>query len=305
MEPLKIVYIAGSGRTGSTILGQLLDMVDGVFFGGELIDFWQRGLLENRLCGCGLVASHCQVWGEVVRFTAHEVGSAAAQAMVRARANATVRDLVPSKAEALVAYPEWYVQNSRLLYRTIQRVTGSQIIVDSSKFTHYAKVLVAMDTVDLHLVHLVRDPRAVAYSWSKKKHFPDPSGTLAVPQFGPIGSTVRWIVRNRSAKALGRTLGSRYYLLRYEDYIREPSAYLEPILEQLGLTHAHRWAAGPNQLSLPTSHALWGNPSRFLSGEAILSPDEAWRTRLPRWKQRLVAALAAPWLAEYGYDRKS
>ena len=46
-----VLYIAGTGRSGSTVLANILGEVDGVFAAGEVRYLWQRGLKEGRLCG--------------------------------------------------------------------------------------------------------------------------------------------------------------------------------------------------------------------------------------------------------------
>ena len=61
----KLVFIAGAGRSGSTLLELLLGQFDGVFAAGELHSMWHRGLIENRRCGCGLPFRHCAVWKSV------------------------------------------------------------------------------------------------------------------------------------------------------------------------------------------------------------------------------------------------
>ena len=61
-----VLYIAGTGRSGSTVLANILGEVDGVFAAGEVRFLWQRGLEEGRLCGCGLPVRECPVWGRVL-----------------------------------------------------------------------------------------------------------------------------------------------------------------------------------------------------------------------------------------------
>ena len=65
-EKFKVLYVAGSGRSGSTILGNILGGVEGFFSVGELRLIWERGLIRNWLCGCGVSFRECPVWSEVV-----------------------------------------------------------------------------------------------------------------------------------------------------------------------------------------------------------------------------------------------
>ena len=60
--PTVVLYIAGTGRSGSTLLASILGEVEGVFAAGEVRYLWQRGLAERRLCGCGVPVRDCPVW---------------------------------------------------------------------------------------------------------------------------------------------------------------------------------------------------------------------------------------------------
>src|ERR1700684_4694430 len=61
-----VIYIAGTGRSGSTVLANILGEVEGLFAAGEVRYLWQRGLKEGRLCGCGLPVRECPVWSRVL-----------------------------------------------------------------------------------------------------------------------------------------------------------------------------------------------------------------------------------------------
>ncbi len=64
-SPVKVLYVAGLGRSGSTILANTLGQVEGFFSGGELNFIWKHALIENRLCGCGRPSRECPFWGPV------------------------------------------------------------------------------------------------------------------------------------------------------------------------------------------------------------------------------------------------
>ena len=65
-DPL-VLYIAGWGRSGSTLLERLLAEVDGVTLLGEVVHLWERGVREDELCACGTAFSGCPFWSEVGR----------------------------------------------------------------------------------------------------------------------------------------------------------------------------------------------------------------------------------------------
>ncbi len=63
---LKVFYIAGCGRSGSTLLGHLLGQLEGFTTLGEIPYLWDRSLRDNRLCGCGRPFAECRLWQPVV-----------------------------------------------------------------------------------------------------------------------------------------------------------------------------------------------------------------------------------------------
>jgi len=62
----KVLFIAGEGRSGSTIIGDILGQIEGFFSVGELFYVWDRGLIQNWRCSCGLSFEECPVWSEVI-----------------------------------------------------------------------------------------------------------------------------------------------------------------------------------------------------------------------------------------------
>src|SRR3712207_9509572 len=60
-----VVYIAGDGRSGSTLLSRLLHQVPGWLALGEVRYFWERGLQQDRACECGRPFSECPLWSRV------------------------------------------------------------------------------------------------------------------------------------------------------------------------------------------------------------------------------------------------
>src|SRR4051794_38468775 len=60
-----IVYIGGTGRSGSTLLARLLSGVPGVVAVGELRYVLDRGMTQDHLCGCGRPFRACPFWHDV------------------------------------------------------------------------------------------------------------------------------------------------------------------------------------------------------------------------------------------------
>lgn len=300
---VKVLYIAGWGRSGSTILDNVLGQIDGFFSVGELSYVWDRNVLENRICGCGCPFSECPVWSAVMEnaFGGTRVD---AQRMIQLRdSGARTRHvplmLAPFGWRLLKRRLGRYSENLGKLYKTIQDVTGCRVVVDSSKLPSYGYVLSMVPDVDLYVVHLVRDPRAVAHSWQKKMVLPD-TGTL-MTRHGTVQSPLIWGAWNAAVEALWRDRPNRYLRLRYEDFVEGPREAVGRLLDLVGEEAPRLPLAGECEVELGRNHTVSGNPSRFRTGMVELRLDEEWKYKMRHSDKRLVTALGWPLLRRYGY----
>ena len=66
-NPIKILYIAGWGRSGTTFLDNIFGQLDDFFSVGEIRFIWDRNFIEDRSCGCGQLFSSCSVWKSITQ----------------------------------------------------------------------------------------------------------------------------------------------------------------------------------------------------------------------------------------------
>ena len=169
-DSVVVLYIGGEGRSGSTILAGLLGNQDAFFPVGEFRTVWQA-LNTDELCGCGESFSSCEFWrqvGEQVFGGWHRVDVEGMLKMDRrfARHRSIPGLLVASLREPETSSLNEYRQLLGRLYAAVKQVSGCSVIVDSTKDPSYAFLLRNVPRLDLRFVHLVRDGRGVAYSWS-------------------------------------------------------------------------------------------------------------------------------------------
>ncbi|HZY56257.1 MAG TPA: sulfotransferase, partial [Rubrobacteraceae bacterium] len=281
---IKVLYIAGFGRNGSTILGNILGELDGFFHGGELNFVWERNLLENRRCGCGAPFRECEVWNRVFDGAFGGMEGVDAREMARlqsthALAFHTMLTSFPDRLRPAAHQRHKFLGRLEKLYEGVRRATGSRVIVDSSKRPLYGYLLGTVPEVDLHVVHLVRDPRASAYSWLRKKFQPDKSGQAYMLRFNPLESSLRWDVWNAVTEVLWRRSPERYLRLRYEDFVRKPQESIRAILKMLNEEASRLPFVDGTRVRLGTSHTVSGNPNRFQTGVVELRPDDEWASR--------------------------
>jgi hypothetical protein len=289
-----VVFIAGSGRSGSTLLERTLGEMPGFVNVGELIDLFRREASRAERCGCGRQFADCPFWAGVgERAFAGWTDPLLADVHPLQRRVAQQRYLprlllMPLAGRAFRADVATYGACYASVYRAIAAEAGAPCVVDASKWPVQALAL-HRGGIDVRVIHLVRDVRGVAHSLTKRAK-------------KPAATAARWVSYQGQAGLLGRC-GVPVTRMRYEDFVSQPRRAVETALTELGLPYrpAHLDHIGDVHVTLSASHGIHGNPSRFGSGEVTLRADESWRDRMSRPNRILVTAIGLPLLLRYGW----
>lgn len=296
---IKVLCITGWCRNGSTIIGNILNEVPGVFHVGELHFLWKNaaGRGVNDLCGCGLPLTRCTLWSKILRDglppgTTLDVHAAEVmrrqRACVRTRHTWRVLD-GRTRGSGIEAHAALMTRT----YRAIAAATDSRVIVDTTKIPGEAALLPRMEGITPFYVHLVRDPRAVAQSWLRPKDY--------VYAMSPGKSTAYWVGFNLASHAITRRYPDRSMFLRYEDFAARPEETIAGLLRACGLDPALNPVHG-RTVELHPNHTVTGNPDRLRSGTTLIRErDDAWKRELSLRAKAQVVALSLPLLRRYGY----
>ena len=310
-SPQKVLYIGGFGRSGSTLVERILGQLPGFCSAGEIVFLWQRGLIDGQLCGCGVAVPECEFWSRVGKtafggwdqIDAHEMLAL----QKRVDRNRYIPSMVaPRLRPAAQADLDRYTDVLSKLYRAIGEVAGARVVIDASKHASTAFLLRRVSGIDLRVVHLVRDSRGVAYSWTKEVKKPEVTGDDAfMPVYSPSSSGRQWVAYNLLFDALGAI--DRTMILRYEALMAEPRQGLERILAHAGepVTPESFAFLGDGWVDLDVDHTVAGNPMRFHQGRLDLRLDQAWTTKLPDRDRKVVTAITWPLQLRYGYSKRN
>lgn len=262
----KLVYIGGYGHSGSTLLEYLLAASPETVACGEVASVL-RDRDRRGKCTCRRPIRKCSVWGphfaspDTLDGMSHE-------------------DL----SRALVA----------------QDGNAHAILIDSTK-TAWRSAAVPFRLAGVlgggfSLVHLVRDPRGVAWSGVKKA---GRRGARPLLPLRSVSAALGWWIANLACELFGSKYPDRYVRLRYEDVARSPGEEMRGLFATLapGL----EWSAeaiGAND----NRHQLYGNRMRAANlSLAEVREDAAWQRDMPRLYRSLVSLLTAPLRWRYGY----
>ena len=308
VEQMKIIFITGASRSGSTILAQVLGEMKEVTALGEVSYVWERGFDENRLCGCGKTFQECDFWAKVVREAFPNERDLDLDRLLRTTSSVERFRYLPFHL-FLFSFPRFSEKVKYLsekyfqIYRSAALINSSSVLIDSSKHIH-GHVLVKIPEIDLYVIHLVRDGRATNYSWSRKKVLEErPGQTVYFPRFSPMVAAMHWLLDNMSAELL-RFRARKYLRIRYEDFAENPRETVDEILNFAHLRNEENPISHDGRTQLGVQHHVSGNPSRFRVGETLIRVDNQWEKDMPKRTKFLISFLVSPLLWRYGYFSK-
>jgi hypothetical protein len=302
----RVAYIAGAGRSGSTLLAMLLGALPGCVSIGELRHMWRRGIQLNQRCGCGEPFWDCPFWSDVGDRSFGGWDNAPHQRMLDLQRRVDRFRQLPKLAAMPVAAGvrrtvDEYAVNAGRVYRAVEQVAQASTVIDSSKSATFAVILHRVPGIDPVVLHLIRDSRAVAYSWSRRRPMPEVvEGEAYMATYGPARAAIDWARSNVAIEA-AHMAGIASTRLRYEALARAAPQELARVRSALGLTAAQAAVLAAPVVDVGVQHTVAGNPARFSGDHVRLRPDEEWKSAMTSHDRRMVAGLTWPLLTAYGY----
>ena len=303
-----VVFIGGASRSGSTLLSRMLGSTSNHVPIGELTSIWEQHFRLNRACGCGNDFRHCEFWNAVVDEAFGGIDKVDADEVVALR-----ESVLHARKLPLLVIPELrpadyqshlreYVDMLGALYRAIQKVSGCNVIIDSSKRPAHAWALTEVQHIRPTMILLVRDSRACAYSWQRRKRRIDVHDQIEYMKQHKGWSTTRYWIFHYMLTPLSSQRFSSVATVRYEDVVEAPAAALSSMVNQLGLPgRADFPFVSDRGIDLSTDHSLWGNPMRAERGIVTIQHDNEWLTKMAAGERRVVTLMTLPWLVKYRY----
>jgi hypothetical protein len=262
----KLVYIGGYGHSGSTLLEYLLTGCPEVIACGEVASVI-RDRLKKKQCTCGRRSEACPIWSQVLSPEA-PLSQKTHEALTLALLDRTGKDY-----DLMVDSTKTALGHALAPYR-LRRALGP----------------------DFLLVHLVRDPRAVA--WSAIKKTERRNMTVNRPLYC-ARVALAWSAANLACEMFGLLHPESYLRLRYEDFVAAPRNSVDAIFQRVlpgAKWHAETLGVTDNR------HQLYGNRMRGRPLTlADVKEDRAWEVEMPASYRRLVSPLSAVLRIRYGY----
>ncbi len=301
--PIRYVYVAAHAFSGSTLTALLLGSHPQIATVGEssvtpTID------IEQYLCSCGSPIRQCAFWRQVAERMAEQgfvfdIGQPRLQfrgsreggladrllrAGPRGRILETVRSLgLRWLPQARTELAELCARNEAFV-RAVTSVAGRPVFLDTSKHPNRLLHLLRIPALEVRVIHLIRDPRAVANSCRKNLGI---DCALAARSWARLMRATR-----RVRRFVPR---NRWLEVRYESLCLELDETLGRVCRFLDLPRL----TPPPRVSGDAQHII-GNRMR-LRALSEIRLDERWKQELTAEQVRDVDAIASRWYRRYGY----
>lgn len=253
---IKIIYIAGDGRSGSTLLDAVLSNIEDSISVGECHRYWVRFEENESHCGCSEMIQDCAHWSKVHKKLQEEFPQYNASEFEK-----KVREIQYyknfKKIPFLLQSEDWkqFAEVVKAFYNAISDLSGSRCIIDSSKSMPWAYMLQQLGCFDVRVIHLERNLTEVANSWKKTIRLPEyTEREVFMPKKGNVLIAKTWL----KIKLMGRVLKQQpdYLFVNYQELCKNPDVELRKIMEMTDEIFPI-----DNLLALP-NHAIGGNPMR-------------------------------------------
>lgn len=254
-DPIKVIYIAGRGHSGSTLLDLLIGSHSRVVGLGEMRHL---NAPDPSLCSCarGVRVRDCPFWAEVAARVAED-----------SRLDLWALDLESRE-------PDVFRRHNRALLEAVAAVSGRRFIVDSSKQAGRLRMLMESGVADVFPIHLLRQPHGVVWSHARR---------------GRSWLAHSWVHAPILFETRRAVHGKNYLVVRYEELAADPARELARIMAWIGLPFEREqldWTG-------VTRHGVGGNDMRF-SADGVIRPDMAWRAGLSPLQKAAISLLSAP-----------
>ena len=279
---LRIVYLMGRGRSGSTFAESMIARATGLTLIGES-RLWPLTYRPDDACSCGEPKTACPFWMPVIEGLQN-----------RSEVESAFRRTLSLRFLAILILPRGTVLRRfgrdigliQAFYRRIAALHGETTIIDSSKNPAFAFALSLAPDLELTPVHVVRHPAGVMHSWDRQRAMREPTAALHKIRKPLLRATVEWLASNLLAELAKFRMGVAHEAVRYESLVDD----LDPVLRRLDTV---QWRDDG-----VSHHAMAGNPGPT-ARSAVFRADTAWQSEMPLARRLLVAGLTWPLWAFY------
>lgn len=272
-EMPQVLYIMGTGRSGTTILEVLLTNNPGVTGCGEVTQIFRDGFLNDAQCACGNAFHRCEFWSRVRLESALDKTNPEEFARLFHRYSWHAR--FPQLALNLDSQNDrrTFSQLNAVLFSAVARIGAANIVVDSSKYAGRALALARCFPGKVRIVCITREPAGLLNAFEKTDVEHKPKSGLSTLLYFIYAITcfriVSWLQQEN------------VFAIKYEDLKNDPETVLMQIEAWSGIDLSNSRKLLAHHQMLDVGHIVTGNRLRHrkhvrFNRGAVLEYETSW-----------------------------
>jgi len=300
MEKIKVIYLTGFWYSGATILGRSLKTSEQAIYVGEIRDYWTKGLKKNGRCSCGERFKSCNFWTRVTdeylkSFPTVDMENVSKDLfeLEKTKNYFKLKKFIKYKNDIHVQQLlDTYLEHTEKLYEIISKISGKNIIIDSSRLPARLLALSRSTKIEIFPIYIIRDPRGVINSLIKKdlRFYDEIRNSI-------FKHILTWNAKNLlSLDSVNKINSGNTLYLEYKNFTRNPAQVLEKIRKSLNFKLNYEDENGKVSLHLEPGHVFTGNHSRHHTGKISITEDLKWKKELSWQKKVLISVTSLPLL---------
>ncbi|MBK8970419.1 MAG: sulfotransferase [Hahellaceae bacterium] len=246
-----ILYVMGTGRSGTTILEIVLKAADDVDGLGEMTHFPRDGVILNKECACGAEAHACEAWGPVVKEITRKTPNTLRN--LNKRIDGHVH--FPLRAFGHFGDLSSYKIVNQAMYTHVHFKEPVKYIVDSSKYASRPLALKQFYPGSIKVIAITRSPAELLNAFQEKNE--DEQKPKSYLMAALYYFFVLLCMKITAVKFKGDTVS-----IRYEDLVTDPDGTLTRIEKALGLDLSRAKHLVNTNSPLSPGHIVTGNRLR-------------------------------------------
>lgn len=324
---IKLAYILAASHSGSTLLARVMSANSSICSVGEL-KLSAMGDVSSYRCSCGSPIQECEFWCSVqnkmntmgIPFSLSDPGtdvrdiqSDFARRLLRPMHKGPLLEHMRELALGVSSRWRRHLKSVQLRNAALARVlldqTRSDVIMDSSKVGLRLKYLLRNPELDVYVIRLIRDGRAVALTYYAPDEYADAldsslrrggRGNKGAASTLDIDSAAKeWCLANAEAEAICRNIpANRLITLSYERLCEDPESIARSVAVFLGADSAPGFSGA--KIPDMESHIV-GNGMRF-DREIDVVLDERWKEAYSPDQLARIRRIVSSMNRKYGYS---
>jgi hypothetical protein len=241
----KVVFIAGTSHSGSTLLDKILGIHPNGVSLGEVYLTYQKFKLnpdkfDTLVCSCGQLGNSCNFWKAIFKLWLED---------------------------ASLTYSKAYT----ILISYFQATYGTNsFLIDSSKYLPALKTIQTIENIDIYVIHIVKDVRSYLVSQIDRAKQKGKSHL-----FSNLKHARSWYNQNSKIHNYCVQNNLKFTQLGYEEFCLYSELALNDICQFLDEIQSNQML----QMENDKSHLLTGNSMRLDAKKAKIQYDYRWFNR--------------------------